>query len=189
MKRLAAAFLVLLAVASPAAAHKLKVFATVEGRSVHGYAFFIGGGRPEGSAWVAKNIAGQPIAEGTTDGEGRFAFALPASLATDLTITVDTHEAHIASTALAASRFTEVAPEAPASSPATATPIMPERADAPDEKQLAALVSAAVQKEVEPLLERLEMMDSRLRFTDILSGVFLIIGLVGIGLWVRGRRR
>jgi nickel transport protein len=51
------------------------------------------------------------------------------------------------------------------------------------------LVEAAVQRQVAPLLERIEMMDDRLRFTDVMSGIFLIIGLAGIGLWARGRRR
>ena len=61
MKRLAAALLIAAATATPAAAHKLRVFATVEGGSVRGYAFFVGGGRPEGSAWAAKGGAGEII--------------------------------------------------------------------------------------------------------------------------------
>ena len=67
-------------------------------------------------------------------------------------------------------------------------PSAPAAAGFSDEK-VAALVEAAVQRQVEPLLERIEQMDDRLRFTDILSGIFLIIGLVGIGLWARARRR
>ncbi|WAJ26205.1 cobalamin biosynthesis protein CbiL [Antarcticirhabdus aurantiaca] len=185
MKRVAAALLIALALASPAAAHKLKVFATVEGQAVRGYAFFIGGGRPNGSPWIAKDAAGKVVASGTTDAEGRFAFALPAAATTDLTVTVDTQEAHVASATLAASRLagaSSTAPPAPA--PADGA------ADAGgDEARLAALIGAAVQKEIEPLMERLEAMDARLRFTDMLSGVFLIIGLAGIGLWARGLRR
>ena len=58
MRRLAAALAIVLVAGGSAAAHKLKVFATVDGQAAHGYAFFIGGGRPEGSAWVAKDAAG-----------------------------------------------------------------------------------------------------------------------------------
>ncbi|WP_334174328.1 cobalamin biosynthesis protein CbiL [Pseudoxanthobacter sp.] len=193
MKRFAVALVIVLAAVSPAAAHKLKVFAAVEGQAVRGYAFFIGGGRPEGSAWVAKDAAGARIADGTTDAQGRFAFDLPAAVSGDVTVTVDTHEAHIASVRLAAARLrgAAAAPAAPGT-PASAAPAAaaPAAAGAArDDAQLAALVSAAVQREVEPLLERIEVMDARLRFTDILSGLFLIIGLAGIGLWARGRRR
>lgn len=185
MRRLLAALAVVFALASPAEAHKLKVFATVEDHAIRGYAFFIGGGRPDGSSWIAKDAAGAQIATGTTDAEGRFAFAVPTTVATDVTVTVDTHEAHIASATIAAARFTD-APAEPAP-PTTATSASP--AQAQDHTKIDALVRAAVQKEVEPVLERLEAMDSRLRYTDILSGIFLIIGLVGIGLWARGKRR
>ncbi len=179
-------FVALLALSLPAEAHKLKVFAAVDGLSVHGYAFFIGGGRPEGSAWTARNAAGATIASGTTDAEGRFAFQLPASPAGDVTVTVDTHEAHIASATLSARTLGA----ADAGTPPPAQPVATQpSAGATDDARLAALVAAAVERGTESLQERIEMMDSRLRFADILSGVFLIIGLVGIGLWARGRKQ
>ncbi|MBB3973762.1 cobalamin biosynthesis protein CbiL [Hansschlegelia beijingensis] len=184
MKRLAAALLIAAATATPAAAHKLRVFATVEGGSVRGYAFFVGGGRPEGSAWAAKGGAGELIASGATDAEGRFAFALADAAPGDVTVTVDTHEGHVASATLSARRFSGTAAvAAPEPDAATET-----SAAARDDARLAGLVAAAVQREIEPLLERLEAMDARLRYTDMLSGVFLIIGLAGIGLWARRRR-
>ncbi|MDF2619822.1 MAG: cobalamin biosynthesis protein CbiL [Xanthobacteraceae bacterium] len=183
MKCGAAVLLIAIVTASPAAAHKLRVFATVEGREVRGYAFFVGGGRPEGSAWVAKG-AGNLIASGTTDAEGRFAFGLPATGSTDVTVTVDTREAHTASATLSASRLIgATAVEPPASVSALA-----KVRTAQNDPELAALVAASVQKEIVPLLERLEAMDTRLRYTDMLSGVFLIIGLCGIGLSARRRR-
>lgn len=83
------------------------------------------------------------------------------------------------------------APTAPAASAANgpisgaAAPPIP----SPSAPEVAALVEAAVAREVAPLLERIEAMDARLRFADILSGVFLILGLAGMGLWATGRRR
>ena len=38
------------------------------------------------------------------------------------------------------------------------------------------------------LLERIEAMDSRLRYTDMMSGLFLIAGLAGMVLWALGRK-
>lgn len=183
MIRLLLPLLLALALAGPAQAHRLKVFATVEGMEAKGYAFFIGGGRAEQTPWVAKDAAGSRIAEGMTDGEGRFAFPVSPPPTSDITVTVDTREGHTASATLSAARFGGVATAA--SKPAAETPAAPAATDAP----LAALVETAVQRQVEPLLERIEQMDSRLRFTDMLSGVFLILGLAGMGLWARGRRR
>jgi nickel transport protein len=181
MIRLLLPLLLALAFIGPAQAHKLKVFATVEGGEVKGYAFFIGGGRAAQTAWVARDAAGAPFASGTTDGEGRFAFPAPQP-PTDATVTVDTREGHVASMTLPASRFggraVAAAPALPTDGSTTIDP----------DARLAALVEAAVQRQVAPLLERIEQLDSRLRYADILSGIFLILGLAGIGLWARGRR-
>lgn len=38
-------------------------------------------------------------------------------------------------------------------------------------------------------MEQIDRMESRLRFTDMVSGVFLILGLAGMALWAKGRRR
>lgn len=179
-----------LTLAGPAHAHKLKVFATVEAGAIRGYAFFIGGGRAQNTPWVAQDAAGARIAAGTTDDDGRFAFALPARPQGDVTVAVDTHEGHIASATVAATRFGPPAPATPATRPAVPPPNADVTADVPAsmDARLPALVEAAVQRQVEPLMEQIEQMDSRLRFTDVLSGLFLIIGLAGMALWARGRR-
>ena len=190
--------LLLPALAGPAEAHKLKVFATVEGDAVAGYAFFIGSGRAMGTPWTAKDAAGTVIAEGKTDDEGRYRFTPPQPVTSDITITVNTREGHIAFAVIPPSRFGGLVAASPvATAPATA-PVAagPDPTVSPSQnsnrqisdEQVAALVESAVQRQVEPLLERIEQMDNRLRFTDIMSGIFLIIGLAGIGLWARGRK-
>ena len=180
--------------ASPANAHKLKVFATVKGDHIAGYAFFIGGGRAQGTKWIAKDASGAIVAEGTTDMEGTYDFAPPNPASSDITITVNTQEGHIASAHVAADRLggksihpPQTGPQnntlqtTPASQPETAPQL-------PSASQLEPMIEAAVQRQIEPLLERIEQMDSHMRFTDIISGIFLIIGLAGIGLWARSRR-
>ncbi|PTW62809.1 nickel transport protein [Breoghania corrubedonensis] len=189
--------------ASPAAAHKLKVFAAVEGDAIAGYAFFIGGGRAMGTSWTAKDADGKVLATGKTDDEGRFKLVPGEPVSSDITVTVNTHEGHIASATIVADRFGSLAKGVEPAAPAAATAAVAQvqspgaatQATTPpaavaglSDSQVAVLVEAAVQRQVEPLLERIEEMDDRLRFTDILSGIFLIIGLVGIGLWVRARR-
>jgi nickel transport protein len=184
---LALALALALATVGPAAAHKLKVFATVEGDAVTGYAFFIGGGRARGTPWTATS-ADAPLASGATDAEGRFRFTPPSPVTAAITVTVDTREGHIASATLPASRFAGADAAEPVPPPVE-PPARPVPSEAEPPSDTAALVEVAVQREVAPLLERLEEMDSRLRFTDILSGIFLIIGLAGIGLWARSRSR
>lgn len=183
-------FLVLLSilVAGPAAAHSLRLFAKVEGDKVSGYAFFIGGGRPAGVNWVAK-MGEQAVAAGKTGKDGDYSFAAPDAVTGGISITVDTGEGHIATTLLKPDRFsivgtTAAAPQVEAAtSGEAAVPAPALSGDA-----TAKLVEQAVERQVGPLLERIETMDARMRFTDIMSGIFLIVGLAGMALWARGRK-
>ncbi len=187
--------LLALVLASPAAAHKLKVFAAVEGNQIAGYGFFIGGGRAQDTPWVAKTENGTVVGEGRTGPEGDFRFTVPEPLTSDITVSLNTEEGHIASKTIAAARFGTEADTAAGQAQVAVTTTGqndPASAAAPPqvtEKQIAGLVETAVQRQVEPLLERIEQMDDRLRITDILSGIFLIIGLAGIGLWARGLKK
>ncbi|MBO1075531.1 cobalamin biosynthesis protein CbiL (plasmid) [Roseomonas marmotae] len=166
-----------------AQAHKLKVFATVEGGVVRGYAFFIGGGRAAATPWIAHGATGGEIASGETDAEGRFDFRAPPP-ASEVTVTVDTREGHIASASLPAARFGGAAPAGGTSDPAADG-----RPAAVTQQPVAVMVEEAVQHQLTPLMERIEQLDARLRFTDMVSGVFLILGLAGMAIWARGRRR
>lgn len=186
--RLVLAIVLSLLSVQPALAHKLKVFATVEGEAVTGYAFFIGGGRAQGAKWSAVEGEDTALVEGRTDAEGRFSLVPPQPVTADIRITVDTEEGHIASATLPVTRFGGAAAETPDA--ATETPATPagEAAPAPTSDETARLVEQAVQRQVEPLLERIEEMDARLRYTDMLSGLFLIAGLAGMALWALGRK-
>ena len=192
MRRLLIALAIILACASPAAAHKLKLFAAIEGDTIAGYAFFIGGGRAQDTPWQARDESGKLLGEGRTGPEGEFHLMVPEPMASDVTITVNTEEGHMATKTLAAARFGAPASALSAAAvsgdatPQVAFESQPAPVPAAD---MAALVEAAVQRQVTPLLERIEEMDSRLRYADILSGIFLIVGLAGIGLWARGRRK
>lgn len=169
-----------LLLASPAAAHGLRVFARLEGAQVRGYGFFIGGGRPAGVDWRAE-VAGQGVAQGLTDAEGGFAFAAPSVLAGDLVITLNTGDGHMASTHLPPERFGAAAAAVPSvSAPASAATPAP----APD----TAALEAALARQLAPLEERLTALEARLRFTDALSSLFFIFGLAGMALWALGRR-
>lgn len=168
--------LFLIVFAGPATAHGLRLFARVEGQAVSGYAFFVGGGRPSGIAWSAR-IGEKALAAGQTDEQGAFAFTVPEPVAAAVTISIDTGDGHVAALALAPARFGGAAAASAPASGASA-----EEAGTPD-------IEAAVARQVAPLLERIEAMDSRLRMTDILSGLFLIIGLAGMALWARSKRR
>ncbi|SLN19857.1 hypothetical protein AQS8620_00493 [Aquimixticola soesokkakensis] len=178
-----------LLVASPAFAHKLKVFATLTDRTVSGYAFFIGGGRAQGAQWQA--LSGETVlAFGTTDDAGGFSFAAQRPQA-PLVVTVDTREGHIAQAILPPERWaqTALAQDAQGAAPTSTVPQTPATPAPALAQSLERIVSTAVQRETAPLLARIEEMDARMRLTDIISALCLIAGLAGVALWALQRRR
>lgn len=165
-----------MALASPALAHKLRVFAAVEGEAIAGHAFFVGGGRPQDVPVTFALPDGAVAHEMRTDAAGAFRWVPPPGAAA-YTVTVDARDGHASSATVA---FGGAAPAAvTVTAPAAGTP---------GAAGLEAAVAAAVQREILPLRQQIDAMDSRLRFTDALSGVFLILGAAGGVLWLRGRR-
>lgn len=170
-----AALLLLAAVAAaPAAAHRLRLFATVADGAVTGFAFFTGGIRPAGLRLIVSDGDGTVLFEGVTSADGSFRWEPPAPA--DLLVQVDAQDGHVAQVAIAAAQFGGDAPAPPA--PPSAAP-----AATVDDS----VVSAAVRREIAPLLARIEETDARLRLADLLSGVFLILGAAGGILWLRRR--
>lgn len=177
MLRFGLALILSLVLSGPALAHKLRVFATVTGTEMSGYAFFVGGGRPRGVPVTIHDGTGAVVHETHTDDEGGFAWTVAAP--GDYTVTVNAEDGHAASATISAARFT--------GGPAAAAPVAttaPAAAPSPD-----TAIAIAVQRGIRPLLERIEAMDNRLRLTDAISGIFLILGAAGGILWLRGRKR
>jgi nickel transport protein len=198
--RLIAITFALLALANPAMAHRLKLFLTVEGATVSGYAFFVGGGRPQGVAVIVKDGANTEVFRGTTNEAGAFAWTAPR--AADYTLSIDTGDGHMVEEKIAVARFAGIpaaTPPAPASTPpsspspsaAAADPASP--ACTPDPATLSALVEAATERalarHLRPLIEAQTAAESRLRVADIVGGVGMIIGLAGAWMWALARRR
>ncbi len=174
--------LVLLGHPETAFAHRLKVFATVESGRVSGYGFFVGGGRAI-AARVSATAGGEPIVEDLpVDAEGRFAFAHDGP--GPLRITMDAGEGHRAELLLPAG-FPVAAPGATGSGAAAACPA--------DGAALAALIDARVEavvaRHTRPLAEALAEAEARLRFSDVVAGIGMILGMAGVAAWVAARRR
>ncbi|NLH82824.1 MAG: cobalamin biosynthesis protein CbiM [Phyllobacteriaceae bacterium] len=205
--RLFVAIAAVVAFAGVAEAHRLKMFVTVEDGEISGYAFFIGGGRPEGVDFVVKNTAGSEVFRGKTDDQGNFRWRPTA--AADYTVTVDSGDGHWVEGAVSADRLGAVAP-APAA--ATSTEISPPATPAPasntvstaptptivcpaplDPAALAKIVEAQVDKSVarqlRPMIEAYDQAEGRVRLNDVMGGIGMIVGLAGAGLWATSRRR
>jgi len=195
VSRLSAGVLALLLLFPGAAdAHRLKLFLTVEDGALTGYAFFVGGGRPEGADFIVK-AAGQDVFRGKTDGAGGFQWK-PEKPA-DYTVTVDAGDGHWVEGFVAAERLGGAVRAAPQAAPAPplAKDSKPEaQSCAPNDpaalaKIVEAQVDRAVARQLRPLLEAYDQAEGRIRFNDVMGGVGMIVGLAGAGLWASARRR
>lgn len=175
-------------VAAPASAHSLKLFVTVDGTTLSGRGFFVGGGRPQGVAVEIRDAGGRTVYGGRTDAQGGFAWTAPGPAA--YTVAIDTGDGHFAQATVAADRFLG----GPASAPTPMPGGDPLAAAGPDGRTgLAAAVEASIDRalarRLTPLVEAQERSEARLRFADVMGGIGMIVGLGGLAAWGFGRRR
>lgn len=187
--------LLCLALATPASAHKIKLFATTEGPVISGYAYFPGGGRAKETKIEFLDPAGQKLGEVTTDDQGQFRFEAKERL--DHRLVLETGDGHRA-------EFLVRAEELPSSLPgpgpqAVKAVAETQEAAAPQaqaelgvqvsEARLAELVGQEVARHIAPLREQLEAYEERVRWHDVLGGIGYILGLAGLAFYFLGLRR
>lgn len=186
------ALLLCLLAATPALAHKLKVFATAIGDTVEGRVYFVGGGAGIDVPVTLTNSSGEVVATGRTAApDGSFALSLPYR--DDFTVFADAQDGHVGSFALGAARLADslpkraglepVAPDVTAAAPGA----VPEDAASVS----TAAIEAAVARQLAPLLDEVDALRSAIGFRDMVGGVGFILG--GFGLWAfiaarRGRK-
>jgi nickel transport protein len=182
--RKALALLVLLF--PPAAeAHRIKVFATAEARTISGRVYFPGGGRAKGVTVAFLAPDGARLGEAVTDKEGNFSFQ--TTVRCDHEVVVETADGHRDSTTVTADELDanlparsgaeSVAPAEEGAPPAQAPP-----------SDLEALVDRAVARHVRPLREQLDAYEERRRLHDILGGIGIIFGVCGIVFYFLAKR-
>lgn len=144
--------------AAPALAHKLTVFAAVEGQDITGIVYFAGGNPAPGARIQITDAQGAPLAELQPGKDGRFRYQAQAPVAHRVIAT--TADGHRAEWRIAAEELVA----------ATGT------------------LEAALARQLRPLREELLATRDALRFQDILGGIGYIFGLTGLALWWRCRR-
>ncbi len=188
----------------PANAHNLKLFGSVEGRTISGYAYYSGGGRPVGVTVFLLGPAGEHLGEVVTSDKGEFEIEAPFKA--DLLLTLNTGDGHTASWQLTAGEFPDDLARLKA--PAVASPrtgneeepsgrtkdcLFPERGFSPVELQK--LVTVAVSGAIKPLQQQINLYRSQLddyenkiRIHDILGGIGYILGMAGLFIIIKGRK-
>lgn len=179
--------------ASPAYAHKLKVFATAVGERIEGTVYFVGGGPARGARILVEDADGKMIEVLTADAAG--AFAITAKVRTDHVIVTDSADGHSARTTISAGLLPASLP-LPVSEPGTTTadpqdstaPAPSQRGRTDDPTAMEASIAQAVAQQVAPLRAQLSAYEDQVRLRDVLGGLGYILGLAGLFAWMRARR-
>jgi len=182
--------------AGPALAHKLKVFALVDGDHIAGSAYFVGGAKASGATITVTDADGNELARLVPDADGTFRYKPRDRI--DHVIVADSGDGHLARwtlpadtlpAGLGASPPVNRTPTPSAQVPPAPEPAQPDQHPAVSEETIAAWVEQSVARQLRPLREQLEVHDARVRLQDVLGGIGYIVGLAGLGLWWYGGRR
>jgi nickel transport protein len=189
---LAAAALAGLALLAPAArAHRVNIFAWVEGDTIHVECKYPDGRRVHAGVIRVLEAGGAELLNGKTDDKGEFAFKIPK--AADLNIVLEAGMGHRAEWPMAKEELSSggqepppppVKPE-PAGMPAAGAAPQPP----PDSQEIERALERALDKKLAPVLKMVvESRDPGPRLTDVLGGIGYIIGLVGLAAFFKSRK-
>jgi nickel transport protein len=183
--------LAFLLAAAPVSAHRVNLFAWVEGGTVYVESRFPDGTKVHEGLIQVLDSAGKELLSGKTNDQGEFSFKIPKQ--DNLTIVLEAGMGHrtewpLSRQDLAAGEATDpataAAPSAAPSSPAPTPAAPPSSAAASAGVEQA--VEKALDKKLAPVIRMLaEMNEPKVRLTDVLGGLGYIFGLVGVAAYFK----
>ena len=193
----------LLCLPATAQAHKVNVFAYVDGPNLVLDCFFSKSDKVnKGAVSVLDAASGEVLARGVTDEKGALTLPVPQeALATghDLKVLLKAGEGHQSDTLIRASEFAGLRPAAASAKPVAKTPDRPAAktlAAAPaapaaiDEALLTRIVEQAVDSRMGPVKRLLlESAQKGPGPTEIVGGIGYIVGLFGVAAFIASRRK
>ena len=191
----------------PAWAHKVTIFAWVEGDTVHTQSKFSGGKPAKNSTVVVYDDDGNQLLEGKTDDEGAFSFQVPKRTA--LTVALKASMGHAAEWRIPAEDITGEPSGSKSNGEAKAVPVNPVREDRQpplaqtggdrtvvvastgmDREEIKALMDQALDTKLAPIVRMLaDSVDRGPTIGDIVGGLGYIVGLMGVALYATNRRK
>ena len=166
-------------------AHKVNIFAYVEGDKVYTESYFSDGKKCIDSKIEVFDNQGNKLLEGLTDGEGEFSFELlPEDV--DLKIVLTAGMGHRAEYTIRADELRGVAgliEEEPVSV------ISPETSSV-DLKEIQSIIEDALDEKLKPIMREIKKsQEDKISPTEIIGGIGYIIGIFGIIAYFLSRKR
>jgi nickel transport protein len=179
--------------AADAEAHKISVFAWVEGDRIHGQSKFSGGRKPKNASVIVTDLNGRELLKTRTNDEGEFSFAIPHK--TDLRIQLLAGPGHQGEWRIAAEELdaSEIIPDRtpPAETQKSSPPDLPPHPDQTtvDMQALQEMLEKTLDQKLRPVLNKLTVAQTRkVSLQDIIGGIGYILGLMGIAMYFKSRQ-
>jgi nickel transport protein len=171
-------------------AHKVYLYAWVEGKVVHTESYFGGKKKAIGGTITVYDLSGEKLLEGKGDENGEFSFPVPRE--TDLRIVLDATMGHKAEYLLKAEEFSGAgsAPDQPSAQESHGAG---ERGPAESVRagEIRKVLEEVVDEKLKPIARALGEMkrEKGPGMTEILGGVGYILGLMGLVAYFRSRKK
>jgi nickel transport protein len=179
-------------ISTDASAHKVNVFAYVEGDQIYIQGYFSDGHKAKNSDVTVYGGDGQELMKGQTDEEGVITFPIQGKQS--LRIVLNAGQGHQASYLVPVEEITGtgVLPNSEVSPSGVNQSLPPNEVLVKDDSNSfsvsEAMVRKAVAQGVLPLAREISEMKERRGFSDIVGGIGLIVGLLGIFAYVKARQ-
>ncbi len=193
---------ILLLVSPTAFAHKLNMFAYVEGNEIFAEGYFTDGKKAKNSTITVFGPDNNQLLQGTSDKDGQFTFAIPQQ--SDLRITVNAGMGHQAEYVMLKDELSEETEVALTTSITAISESANENennhsdtqpaessqaATIPDNNAIRTEVERAVGKAIKPLMRELSTMRAEKSLADIIGGIGFIFGLFGVAMYFKSRKQ
>jgi len=198
MKSILIGLVLLILLSSNGLAHKVNLFAYAENGMVHTESYFSDGKKVmDSTVEVFDAKSNKLLLSGKTDKNGEFSFKIPQAtgLRIVLTASMGHKNEYLLSEdevrdAIGIAKLPEKAPPEKMETEKRQAP--PERATQTYDNQLEAIVEHVVEKKTAPIMKKLIKIEEQMQkpsLQDIIGGLGYIIGLMGIGIYFKYKRK
>ena len=169
-------------------AHKVNVFAWVEGDMVFVEGYYPGGKKAQNSLVEVYNSRGEKLLEGRTNKKGEFSFKIPAK--DDLRIVLTASMGHKNDFTIAAGDLGGLEPSSKESITTTTKADAPPSATTVDMSRLQVMIDEALDRKLDPVIKLIRnTRKDGPGVTEIVGGIGYIMGLFGLVMYFKSRNK
>jgi nickel transport protein len=182
-------FVFFLALASTASSHKVYLFAWIEGDTVYTESYSSGKKKVRGGLVKVFDPAERKLLEGKTDEKGEYSFKIPRN--TDLRIVLEAPMGHRAEFLLEADDVSGIEKSHQPTTSNRKSEVPSSSVVKVDIEQVKLLMEETLDSRLRPILRTLATIQEERGpgLTEIIGGIGYIFGVVGLILYLKGRKR